>query len=243
MSMMHDRTRIHMLVKGVVQGVGFRPFVYNLARTLELTGWVNNSAQGLEIEAEGNEGLLESFAERISSEAPPLAVIEEITLTKLPPVNYKDFVIKDSATGELKFTLVSPDVAICPECLAELNDPENRRYRYPLINCTNCGPRFTIIQDIPYDRPYTTMANFLMCPDCRKEYDDPENRRFHAQPNACPVCGPQVVLLDRQGKQVAAQDAPEKAVELLKQGHILAVKGLGGYHLVCDALSQTSVQG
>ena len=236
------RARIHMLIKGVVQGVGFRPFVYNLARTLDLTGWVNNSAQGVEIEAEGKEVFLESFAERIRSEAPPLAVIEEITLTKLPPADYKDFVIKDSAKGEIKFTLVSPDVAICPECLAELNDPENRRYRYPLINCTNCGPRFTIIQDIPYDRPYTTMANFPMCPDCLKEYYDPQNRRFHAQPTACPACGPQVVLLDRQGKQVAAQDAPEKAVELLKQGHILAVKGLGGYHLVCDALSQTSVQ-
>ncbi|QNB46773.1 carbamoyltransferase HypF [Thermanaerosceptrum fracticalcis] len=239
---MPKTVRIHMHIKGVVQGVGFRPFVYNLAQSLGVKGWVNNTVRGVELEIEGEEPVLLKFSERMNEEAPPLALIEEITATRLAPVNYENFVIKDSEGGEEKFTLLSPDTATCPQCLEELKDPENRRYRYPFINCTNCGPRFTIIKDVPYDRSLTTMAGFLMCPDCQREYDDPRDRRFHAQPNACPACGPQVSLLDGQDRPSEVKDPVAEAVTLLKKGHILAVKGLGGYHLVCDAFNSSAVQ-
>lgn len=239
---MHELKRIHMSVRGVVQGVGFRPFVYNLARSLDLRGWVNNTAQGVALEVEGSTAALKEFARRIQQEPPPLAIVEDITVAWLNPVCYQDFTITESQAGETKLTLISPDTATCPQCLAELKDPANRRYRYPFINCTNCGPRFTIIQDIPYDRSFTTMSHFPMCPHCMKEYNDPLDRRFHAQPNACPVCGPHIALLDHRGNPVDTGDPLTRAVELLQQGYILAVKGLGGYHLVCDAFNKDAVQ-
>ncbi|MDA8228825.1 MAG: acylphosphatase, partial [Desulfitobacterium hafniense] len=242
MSTLPDTKRIHLLIKGVVQGVGFRPFVYNLAREQDVKGWVNNTSEGVELEAEGRESALEEFSQRIKSDAPPLALIEEMTLTKLPALGYKDFIIKDSEPGTTKFTLISPDIAICPDCLRELRDPLNRRYRYPFINCTNCGPRFTIITDVPYDRPSTTMSPFEMCPDCLQEYEDPANRRFHAQPNACKTCGPQVSLMGPQGNPLRTEDSVTRAAELLKSGSILAIKGLGGYHLACNALSESTVR-
>lgn len=238
---MHEINRIRMNIQGVVQGVGFRPFVYNLARELNLKGWVNNTALGVDLEIEGESESLEQFVRRLIDDAPPLALIEETSVQRLEAVHYTDFIIKESGFGQEKFTLISPDVATCPDCLAELKDPADRRYRYPFINCTNCGPRYTIIQDVPYDRPYTTMAEFPMCPDCLKEYHDPKNRRFHAQPNACPVCGPKVTLLDNQGVTLQVSDTLAAAAGLLRQGKILAVKGLGGYHLACDALNEETV--
>lgn len=238
---MREINRIQMNVQGVVQGVGFRPFVYTLARELNLKGWVNNTALGVNLEIEGEAPSLEQFVRRIIDEAPPLAQIEETSIQRLEAVHYTDFIIKESGSNQEKFTLISPDVATCPDCLAELKNPADRRYRYPFINCTNCGPRYTIIQDVPYDRPYTTMAEFPMCPDCLKEYHDPQNRRFHAQPNACPVCGPQVALLDSRGVPLQVADPPAVATGLLRQGKILAVKGLGGYHLACDALNEEAV--
>lgn len=238
---MHEIKRISINVQGVVQGVGFRPFVYNLARELNLKGWVNNTPLGVDLEIEGEPESLEHFARRLIDDAPPLALIEETSFQHLEPANYTDFIIKESGSGQEKFTLISPDVATCPDCLAELKDTADRRYRYPFINCTNCGPRYTIIQDVPYDRPYTTMAEFPMCPDCLKEYQDPQNRRFHAQPNACPVCGPKVTLLDSQGVPLQVADPLAAAAGLLRQGKILAVKGLGGYHLACDALNEETV--
>nr|HID14700.1 carbamoyltransferase HypF [Anaerolineae bacterium] len=189
----------HIHITGVVQGVGFRPFVYNLATRLGVSGWVLNSSSGVEIEAVGPAAVLDEFAERLRSEAPPLARIEYITVTDLPPSSIQypassTFVIRHSEAQPGEFQPISPDIAICDDCLRELFDPNDRRYRYPFINCTNCGPRFTIMQDIPYDRSKTTMAPFKMCPDCQAEYDDPTDRRFHAQPNACSVCGPRIWL-------------------------------------------------
>lgn len=237
--------RIH--ITGVVQGVGFRPFVYNLATRLGLSGWVLNSSSGVEIEAAGPEAVLDEFIARLRTEAPPLARIEQITVTssdRLPascdPLPGFRILHSEARPGE--FLPISPDVTICDDCLRELFDPRDRRYRYPFINCTNCGPRFTIIRDIPYDRPNTTMAPFIMCPDCQAEYDDPTNRRFHAQPNACPVCGPRLEFR-------AAPDAPplygEEALQAaraaLAAGQIVAVKGLGGFHLACDATADAPV--
>lgn len=238
---MLEAKRMCMSIKGVVQGVGFRPFIYNLARSLELKGWVNNTTRGVELEVEGYEDVLADFVRRVNAEAPPLAVIEETEFAWLEPAHYDDFVIAESEAAEDKFTLVSSDTATCPQCLAELRDPGNRRYRYPFTNCTNCGPRFTIIKDVPYDRPATTMAGFPLCRHCLEEYHDPRDRRFHAQPNACPDCGPRVVLLDGRGVALPVPDPVAGAVKLLKEGYILAVKGLGGYHLVCDALNSSAV--
>lgn len=233
---------MRMLIKGVVQGVGFRPFVHNLAQSLGLKGLVKNTAWGIELEVEGKKYVLADFARHINTGAPPLAIVEKITSLWLEPVGYESFIIAGTISGKDKSTFVSPDMATCPQCLAEFNDPRNRRYRYPFINCTNCGPRFTIIKDIPYDRLSTTMADFPMCPECLKEYNDPRDRRFHAQPNACPVCGPHVTLSDREGRPLAFPDPAAKAAELLQQGNILAIKGLGGYHLACDAMNSYSVQ-
>ena len=242
--------RIH--ITGVVQGVGFRPFVYNLATRLGLSGWVLNSSSGVEIEAVGPEAVLDEFIARLRTDAPPLARIEHITVAPGdPPPAPCDpatcdlrpaFRILHSEARPGEFIPISPDVAICEDCLRELFDPRDRRHRYPFINCTNCGPRFTILRDIPYDRPNTTMAPFIMCPDCQAEYDDPTNRRFHAQPNACPVCGPRLEFR-------AAPDAPplygEEALQAARAaivaGQIVAVKGLGGFHLACDATADAPV--
>ena len=232
--------KIH--VTGVVQGVGFRPFIYQLAHTHGLTGWVLNTSAGVDIEVEGPPEALLLFLRELESEAPPLAHIEGITSTDHPPHGYEEFEIRRSLAQEGAYQLISPDIATCQDCLRELLDPQDRRYRYPFTNCTNCGPRFTLIEDIPYDRPLTTMREFVMCPHCQAEYDDPLDRRFHAQPNACPACGPQLSLLTAEGVEAAADDEISAAVQLLKDGEILAIKGLGGFHLACDATHGDAVQ-
>jgi hydrogenase maturation protein HypF len=236
--------RIH--ITGVVQGVGFRPFVYNLATRLGLSGWVLNSSSGVEIEAAGPAAALEEFVQKLSAEAPPLARIERVTVEAIAvPAGLTpgQFAIRHSAGRPGDTLPISPDVALCDDCRRELFDPADRRYRYPFINCTNCGPRFTIIRDIPYDRPNTTMAAFRMCPDCQAEYDDPGNRRFHAQPNACPACGPQVTFHSSRitPHPSRAEKALQEARAALVGGQILAIKGLGGFHLACDATNDAVV--
>jgi hydrogenase maturation protein HypF len=230
-----------ILVRGIVQGVGFRPFVYSLATELNLTGWVRNSSRGVEIEVYGIESAVSTFVESIRRDTPPLARIDHLESRSCLPNGSSSFEIIHSEPQPGEFLPVSPDVAICPDCQRELFDRNDRRYRYPFINCTNCGPRFTIIHDIPYDRPNTTMADFPLCPDCKAEYDNPLDRRFHAQPVACPVCGPQVWLETKGRKVSAGDDAILAARKWLKDGKILAIKGLGGYHLACDATNPGAV--
>ncbi|MGC8874149.1 MAG: carbamoyltransferase HypF [Chloroflexia bacterium] len=239
---LHSAIRVH--IRGIVQGVGFRPFVYNLATELGLSGWVRNSSSGVEIEAFGPEVLLSAFVRRLQEEAPPLARIDtfQVAPIPLPQELPAGFAIHHSAGRPGEFLPIAPDVAICDACLRELFDPHDRRYRYPFINCTNCGPRFTIIRDIPYDRPNTTMAPFQMCPECQAEYDDPANRRFHAQPNACPLCGPHVWLREPEGAEVLSGEAAiQRTRSLLSSGRIVAIKGLGGFHLACDATDDAAV--
>ncbi|MBN2416456.1 carbamoyltransferase HypF [bacterium] len=238
---MEPKQRRQLLVQGIVQGVGFRPFVYRLATELGLAGFVTNTPQGVEIEIEGGPAALADFEKRLVTEAPPLSRIVEVSATDRPPAGESAFAIIGSRNEAGRQTLISPDIALCRDCRDELLDPGNRRYRYPFINCTNCGPRFTIIRDIPYDRPATTMAPFVMCPECSREYHDPADRRFHAQPNACPVCGPRVMLLDRQGREQPVHDPLAEAGRLLREGRVLAVKGLGGFHLACDAGNNDAV--
>ncbi len=280
---LHIQTKAaqRITITGVVQGVGFRPFVYNLATEMGLTGWVLNHSGGVDIEVEGPAPDVQAFVADLRTKAPPLASIESLTAQPITAQNYAGFEIRHSERQEGRYQLISPDVATCSDCLRELFDPEDRRYRYPFINCTNCGPRFTIIQDIPYDRPNTTMRVFPMCDDCQAEYEDPRDRRFHAQPNACPTCGPRVWLVESPkeresdtpsqqakeptGKQLATSEpanphspasiygkAPDnlsntsdavfvRAKELLLSGKILAIKGLGGFHLACDATNADAV--
>ena len=228
-------------IKGVVQGVGFRPFVYTLAKKYRLFGYVRNDASGVFIEVEGEKSRIEKFIAKIKTEAPPLAAIFEIKSYDIEPVGYDDFIIRDSDDHEEKFVPISPEISTCSDCLAELFDPTDPRYRYPFINCTNCGPRFTIVKDIPYDRKYTTMAPFTMCGMCQGEYNDPKDRRFHAQPNACPECGPSLTLLNDKLEKTDAPDVISEVCRLLKDGKIIAIKGLGGYHLACDALNPDAV--
>jgi len=235
-------------ITGVVQGVGFRPFVYNLATGLGLAGWVLNSSSGVEIEAVGPIAVLSEFVERLQSEAPPLSRIEQITVTDITDhgsriTDHDGFIIRHSEARPGEFQPISPDICICDDCLRELFDPDDRRYHYPFINCTNCGPRFTIIQDIPYDRPKTTMSPFKMCPACQAEYDDPTNRRFHAQPNACPACGPHVWFQtsNLQSLTSSEEDAIQAVREMLVEGDVVAIKGLGGFHLACDATNDEAV--
>ena len=236
------RERREISVRGIVQGVGFRPFVYALARRHALSGFVRNDAEGVRIEVEGFPEELERFLRGIREEAPPLAVVEAVGWRPLPVRGERDFSIEESREGRRREALVSPDVATCEECLSELFDPADRRYRYPFVNCTNCGPRFTITRSVPYDRAATTMARFKMCPECQREYDDPSDRRFHAQPNACPVCGPRVRLLGGSGRELEAEDPISEAARLVRRGAILAVKGLGGYHLACDPFDERVVR-
>ncbi len=231
--------RIH--VRGIVQGVGFRPFVYGLAVNNRLTGWVRNTSSGVEIEINGSAPGVQAFCEHLQNNPPPLARIDEIVTEEIAPNGAIQFEILESKPLPGEFIPVSPDMAICADCHRELFDPSDRRYRYPFINCTNCGPRFTIIKDIPYDRPQTTMAPFAMCPDCESEYHDPLNRRFHAQPVACPDCGPQVWFAAGEKKLADRDDAIRMARRWLRDGKILAVKGLGGFHLACDATNATAV--
>lgn len=234
--------RVALRVRGIVQGVGFRPFVYQLAREHGLGGWVRNQSDGVEIELAGDAARVQAFLDQFEENAPPLSRIVRMEVKDLPYEPSGAFTIVPSKAADSRATLISPDVCTCPDCLRELLDPEDRRYRYPFINCTNCGPRYTIIRDIPYDRDKTTMASFAMCPACRAEYEDPENRRFHAQPNACPVCGPKVWLEDATGRIVSERDvAVRDALALLDSGRIVAVKGLGGFHLAVDATQVDAV--
>ncbi len=241
-------TAKHIHVTGVVQGVGFRPFVYGLAASLDLRGWVCNTSAGVEIHLEGKPPNIQTFIVNLSARKPPLAVIDQMTVQDVPTENFQTFDIRPSTFIEGEFQPISPDVALCPDCERELFDPHNRRYLYPFINCTNCGPRFTIIKDLPYDRPATTMADFPMCDACRAEYENPLNRRFHAQPIACPDCGPFVQLRrsSTSSPSVSSIDlrltAILKARQLLRAGRIVAVKGLGGFHLACDAANEESVE-
>jgi len=228
-------------VNGIVQGVGFRPFVFQLAEQYDLKGEVANTSSGVTIHIEGVPDHLASFEVDLAAKSPPLAYILEIKSVSEAIKNCTDFRIVKSRDKTVVSTLISPDVSVCNDCLAELFDPGNRRYRYPFINCTNCGPRYTIIDDIPYDRPKTSMRHFKMCPRCQAEYDDPTNRRFHAQPNACAECGPQVTLFDNRQRQITTDDPIAEAARRLKLGHILAVKGLGGYHLAADAANSQAV--
>jgi len=238
-----ERVHKSISLSGVVQGVGFRPFVFNLAERFGLHGWVLNNSGGVEIEAEGPPDAVEAFVVALTANAPPLARIEAIEVRPGAPRGYVGFEIRHSERQEGRYQLISPDIATCPDCLRELLDPADRRYRYPFINCTNCGPRFTIIADIPYDRPDTTMRVFPMCPDCQREYDDPRDRRFHAQPNACPVCGPQVELVEKStNDRLVGSDALRRTAELLRAGAIVAIKGLGGFHLACDATDARAVR-
>ena len=230
-------------MRGIVQGVGFRPFVYALARRHGLAGVVRNDADGVRIEVEGALEELERFIYALEEDAPPLAVVESVDWRPLAALGDRMFRIEESREGSRRRALVSPDVATCDDCLSELLDPADRRYRYPFINCTACGPRFTITQSVPYDRAKTTMSGFEMCPECQREYDDPSDRRFHAQPNACTVCGPQVQLLHRSGREIHAntEDAIMLTARILREGFIVAVKGLGGYHLACNPFAAGAV--
>ncbi len=228
-------------VSGIVQGVGFRPYVYRLATGRHLRGTIRNTSAGVTIEIQGPAETVQDFVERLPAEAPPLARITNVVVHEVPCNGDQEFCIVHSHEGEEVRTLISPDVAICPDCLREMFDPNDRRYRYPFINCTNCGPRFTIIRDIPYDRPSTSMAVFPMCPACLAEYENPLDRRFHAQPNACWKCGPGVELWDKSGKRVECRDAIAEAVSGLDAGLVVAVKGLGGFHLAVDATNPAAV--
>ncbi|MEJ2606244.1 MAG: carbamoyltransferase HypF [Anaerolineales bacterium] len=232
--------RIH--VDGVVQGVGFRPFVHGLAQRLQLTGWVRNTSAGVDILVDGTQEAISAFLAALENDAPALARIDGIQSEVTGANGFSIFEIVHSEEIEGAFQPISPDVSVCADCLRELNDPQDRRYRYPFINCTNCGPRFPIITGIPYDRPNTTMAAFEMCADCAAEYHDPEDRRFHAQPIACPVCGPHI-WCEVQGAIVAErEDALAYARKSLVEGKIVAIKGLGGFHLACDATNPEAVE-
>lgn len=248
----NTQTRLKLAVRGAVQGVGFRPFVFRLATELGLRGWVNNSPQGVFIEAEGARARLDQFLSRLEKEKPPRSSIQSLEASWLDAAGYAEFQIRESDTGGGKTALVLPDIATCPECLREMFDPNNRRYLYPFTNCTNCGPRFSIIEALPYDRANTSMRRFKMCPQCQAEYDDPGNRRFHAQPNACAVCGPRLEFWER-GEQIALkrdetrspiardQTALFVAARAIRRGQIVAVKGIGGFHLIADAANERAV--
>jgi len=236
------RRRARVRVEGTVQGVGFRPYVHRLAGELGLAGYVLNDSRGVLLEIEGSSDAVASFLARVGPDAPPLAVLDSLTVVEREPTGDDGFEIRPSPHGERADVPVAPDSATCDDCLLELLDPSDRRYRYPFINCTNCGPRFTIVRGVPYDRPLTTMAGFEMCDECRAEYEDPSDRRFHAQPNACPRCGPSLSLLDSEGRAVARSEAAlPAAVDALRGGAVVAIKGLGGYHLACRADDDAAV--
>lgn len=236
-----QRRRQCVLVRGVVQGVGFRPFVFRLAHETELAGFIGNNTDGVTIEIEGEEARLHEFLERLRTEAPPMARIDSVVVEDCTPTGDSEFrIITSQVLGQVS-TGIPADAATCADCLRELLDPQDRRYRYPFINCTNCGPRFTITRRIPYDRPQTSMAVFPMCPQCQAEYDDPLNRRFHAQPNACWVCGPKVWIVDTDGTEVHAEDPIAACIERLMSGEVMAIKGIGGFHLAVDASNETAV--
>lgn len=234
--------RLRITIRGAVQGVGFRPFVYRLATDMSLAGWVKNSPQGVFIEVEGPKESLDTFLLRLEREKPRLSFIQSLEYSLLEPTGYASFEIRRSEAGGQRLTVVLPDIATCPDCRRELFDPADRRYRYPFINCTLCGPRFSIIRSLPYDRANTTMSSFVMCPDCRREYTDPADRRFHAQPDACGVCGPHISLWDERGETIADRDdALLEAANALRRGDTLALKGIGGFQLLVDARNEAAV--
>jgi len=234
--------RAKVIVRGAVQGVGFRPFVYRRATELHLRGWVLNSAQGVVIDVEGAGDTLREFLLQLEKEKPPRAVIQSFECSFLEASGYERFEIRESHDDGGKSVLILPDIAACPDCVAEIFDPGNRRHRYPFTNCTNCGPRFSIIESLPYDRANTSMRKFAMCPECDREYHDPLDRRFHAQPNACPHCGPQLELWDANGAVLSHRDeALLKAAQSIREGRILALKGVGGFQLIVDAGSEPAV--
>jgi hydrogenase maturation protein HypF len=241
MPMSGEQVARRLEVEGIVQGVGFRPFVFQLAKRLALKGDVANTSGGVTINLEGLSENIAAFCRDLTEKSPPLAYITEVAVHPKPLEGFADFSIVQSRAKAARSTLISPDVSICDDCLRELFNPSDRRYRYPFINCTNCGPRYTIIDDIPYDRPKTSMRHFTMCGLCQAEYDDPENRRFHAQPNACRVCGPHVSLYDNRRQPIDDLAPIGKAAALLQEGRIIAVKGLGGFHLAADAENAEAV--
>jgi hydrogenase maturation protein HypF len=233
--------RQRIIIEGIVQGVGFRPFIYQLAGRFGLDGSVCNDSRGVTIEVEGEADVLARFVAAVRSERPPLSIIQSVDIQALAIQGTSGFTILQSTLDESRRAQISPDTFVCDDCLNELFDSGDRRYRYPFINCTNCGPRYTIVTGIPYDRALTTMADFPLCADCRAEYEDPTSRRFHAQPNACPACGPQLQMFDVKGESLAVDDPLSGAILRLKEGQILAIKGIGGYHLAVDAGNQDAV--
>jgi len=244
-------TRAKITVKGVVQGVGFRPFVHRLAEEFGLRGWVKNTTTGVIMEVEGDKRNVRKFYDEITLRKPPPAQIKKKKIVYQAPRGSQSFTIKESTSHQRKEVLISPDIAFCQECLEELKDSSDRRNQYPFINCTNCGPRFTIIKNLPYDRPLTTMKKFRMCPVCQNEYEDISWRRYHAEPNACPQCGPEIELIKsrKAGRKsmgseyrLKGLEALEATIELLKKGKIVAIKGLGGFHLACDATNSVAVK-
>lgn len=239
--MKKDSIALGIEIHGIVQGVGFRPFVYQLAEAFGLKGTVANTTTGVSIHVEGPTEAIEAFRDRLTGSPPPLARVTEITLQPQTFRHHESFSILPSIDRAEAATIIPPDSSVCNDCLREMRDPSNRRFRYPFINCTHCGPRYTIIEDIPYDRPNTTMKRFSMCGKCESEYKTPSDRRFHAQPTACPECGPRVTLYDNRRNQIETADPVTSAVSLLKAGHILAVKGLGGFHLAADAESDPAI--
>jgi len=238
---MMEAIRACVQIKGVVQGVGFRPFVYDLALENDLKGWVLNDEKGVTIEIEGKKERVNKFLSGLSS-PPPIARIEKTAILYRSPFGYNDFEIKESERGKEKRALISPDIATCKDCLEELFDPHDRRFHYPFINCTNCGPRvYPLLQPFHTIEINTTMSPFIMCPTCRSEYHNPSNRRFHAQPNACPECGPTLQLFTNSGKMISTHDPLKETITLLKKGAIIAIKGLGGFHFACDATKEKVV--
>ncbi|MFH0787145.1 MAG: carbamoyltransferase HypF [Pseudomonadota bacterium] len=236
------KTRLHVSIQGIVQGVGFRPYVFQQAKARNLTGYVTNTSQGVELEVEGEAGVIDDFLQALQNQPPPLARITNLQVEALPLAHEAEFIIGRSIVQKKRSALISPDTATCADCLKELHDPSDRRFNYPFINCTNCGPRYTLIKDIPYDRHKTTMDVFTMCADCLEEYHSPLSRRFHAQPNACWKCGPQLFLHDARGRFLDFLEPIRETARLLKEGWIVAIKGLGGFHLAVDATREEAVR-
>jgi hydrogenase maturation protein HypF len=232
---------IKAAVRGRVQGVGFRPFVFQLAHLYQLNGTVQNNMDGVKIHLEGESGEISKILDDLQKKSPRLSKIDEIIVQETEVQNFSQFTIIESERSGTSMLVIPIDSAVCDDCLNEMNDPNDFRYQYPFINCTQCGPRYTIIEELPYDRPYTTMKGFPMCPACKQEYEDPSNRRHHAQPIACPECGPQVKLLDSKGREIMVDEPVKETISLLKAGAVLAIKGIGGYHLCCDARNSEAV--